>query len=111
MSRQLLAAVFLFLVIVYTGSYVFLTTRGLYAPVSIGMNGHNTYAWAPLHFFHESKWDRSKIAFYLPLYCIDVEFWHTRAKVASGQYPIDIPPKLIRTNPNASPPPFNLPAR
>jgi hypothetical protein len=109
MQRSRVITVLAFLLVCYLGSYLLLTLRGRYEPVTIGLNGANAYAWAPENFTHDFRWDRFKIAFYLPLYCLDAQFWHTRAAVRTGRYPMDVPPKLVRTEVNSKAPPANLP--
>ena len=99
MSRSSIMAVIVLLVAVYCGSYLYLSVQGGYEPITLGLNGRNTYAWAPKGFFEDYHWNRFKIAFYAPVYGLDLRFWHTRDRARSGQYPIHAPPKLVPTKP------------
>jgi len=99
MSRPRLIAVLVLLAAVYCGSYLYLTVRGTYQPITLGLNGRNTYAWAPQGFVEHFHWNRFKIAFYAPLYGLDLRFWHTRDRALTGLYPINAPPTLVPTKP------------
>jgi hypothetical protein len=104
MQRSRLIAVFAGLFLIYLVSYLFVTFHGKYEPYVIGFHDQNSYAWAPRGFVHDYKWNRFHLAFYLPLYCVDVQFWHTRAKSQSGLYPLDRPPTLVPTKAHSAPP-------
>jgi hypothetical protein len=97
MSRNRIISVIVLLVAVYCGSYLYLTVRGSYQPVTLGLNGRNTYAWAPQGFVENYHWNRFKIAFYAPLYGCDLRFWHTSERARTGRYPINVPPMLVPT--------------
>lgn len=104
MQRTRLLAVIGCLLLVYLASYLFLTLHGKYEPYVIRLHDNNSYAWAPRGFVRDYKWNRFHLAFYLPLYCLDVQFWHTRAKAPSGLYPLDRPPTLVPTKVHSAPP-------
>ncbi len=99
MSRFRVIAVLVLLFAAYCGSYLYLSVQGCYEPISVGLNGRNTYAWAPMGFFKDSRWNRFKIAFYAPAYGLDLRFWHSRDRARSGKYRIDVPPRLVPTKP------------
>jgi hypothetical protein len=97
MSRIRIMSVIVLLVAVYCGSYLYLTVRGSYQPITLGLNGRNAYTWAPQGFVEDFRWNRFKIAFYAPLYGLDLRFWHSRERARTGQYPINAPPRLVPT--------------
>jgi len=105
MTRFRIIAVLVLLLVIYCGSYLYLTVQGGYEPITVGLNGRNIYAWSPKGFVQNYRWNRFKIAFYAPIYGLDLRFWHTRDRARTGQYPIDVPPRLIPTNPANVPAP------
>jgi hypothetical protein len=106
MQRSRIFAVIAGLFLVYLVSYLYLSFHGKYEPYVIRMHDQNSYAWAPQGFVLDYKWNRFHLAFYLPLYCLDVQFWHTRAKAQSGLYPLDRPPTLVPTKVHSTAPPL-----
>ncbi len=79
----------LILLLIYIGSYVLISSGGCYEPAAIGLNGVKWYLWAPYGFVTNYKWKRWPMILYLPLWGLDMRFWHTQEKVWSGQYPVN----------------------
>jgi heme O synthase-like polyprenyltransferase len=84
---------------IYPLSYLALSLNGLFYPAVIGLNGVKWYSWAPRGFASETeyKWNTGMLVFYLPLWYVDKEFFHTHDLVATGEYPTS---KLFRENEN-----------
>ncbi len=79
----------LILLLIYIGNYVSLSSGGCYEPAAIGLGGVKAYGWAPRGFVDGYVWKRWPMTIYLPLWGLDMRFWHRQDKVWSGQYPIN----------------------
>jgi hypothetical protein len=77
------------LLVIYLSSYLCLSLGGRYEPAGIGLNGVKSYNWAPRGFVTDYRWNRAPEAFYLPLYAVDILFWHTIDAADSGHYPVN----------------------
>ena len=81
--------ILLVLLVTYIGSYIILSKRGCYEPAAIGLGGVKAYGWAPRGFVDGYIWNRWPMIVYLPLWSLDMRFWHTDKKVWSGEYPVN----------------------
>jgi hypothetical protein len=73
----------------YVGSYLALSLRGRYEPSVWGLNGVKWYSWAPAGFVEDLHWNHPIRITYLPLYCLDTQFWHREGyRERDGKYPI-----------------------
>ena len=77
-----LSLVFVFLLVCYVGSYIYLSEYGRYEPVR-GASHIECYLWTPKGFITESKGNQPNrkknltlFFTYLPLFLADVNFWH-----------------------------------
>ena len=77
------------LLVIYVGTYLRLSVTGRYEPASIGLNGVKSYAWAPAGFVTDYKWNSAPELIFVPLYALDISFWHTYDLAGSGRYPIN----------------------
>jgi hypothetical protein len=63
--------------LLYVGSYVPLSKCGCYAPHCWGLNGIKDWAWTPCGFVSGTgQYRLALFALYLPLYRLDIRFWH-----------------------------------
>jgi len=75
----------------YVAVYVRSSALGRYEPACYGLNGVKWYDWAPRGFYNNGKWNHSAAWAFLPLYWVDVNYWHTYNAQDSGRYPVDVP--------------------
>jgi hypothetical protein len=79
-------------VMLYIGSYMFLSSRGCYVPAAWGLSKVKWYMWAPQGFASGktgTKRNRLLERFYLPLWVVDIRLLHPSAMSASGRYPVN----------------------
>ena len=62
---------------------------GRYEPAVIGLNGVKWYAWAPKYFVSDFNWNQTPETIFLPLYYLDIKFWHTEHRSYMDIYPIN----------------------
>ena len=78
---------------VYAGVYINLSLRGRYLVTAYTIHGPVSHLWAPAGFeageIGEDRIDKVKMTIFAPLYWPDVFLWHTRARVRSGNYPVE----------------------
>jgi hypothetical protein len=76
------------LIAIYVASYLYLSAQGCYEAATFGIGHVKSYSWAPQGSFSQYKWRMRLLQFYLPLYYLDRNFWHTDDKAYSGRFPI-----------------------
>ena len=78
----------LILLLAYIGSYLAMSIQGRYEPAATGSYGVKWYAWVPRDFLPDFRGNASVRVAYMPLYWLDINFWHTSDDAWSGRYPI-----------------------
>ena len=84
-----ISRVFLAMLLLYVGSYLFLSVRGRYEPGGIGLSFVRWYDWAPQGFVTGYQRNTAAYMFYWPLWTLDMRFWHTPDKAYTNGYPIN----------------------
>ena len=84
---------------VYVGSYVVLSLGGRFEPSTTGLRGVEgsvaisvrTFIWKPAGFSNHFKTRWSLVYFYLPIYFLDIHFWHGYEDAYGRKYPTSEP--------------------
>jgi hypothetical protein len=82
----------LLLLLVYIGSYVYLSAYGRYEAAVWGLDRVKSYGWAPQGFVEEREWKAAPMICFRPLHWLDERFWHpTVGPTYTGNLPINRP--------------------
>jgi len=75
------------LIIGYVGTYVVLSSGGVYVPYTAGLSGVKDWAWAPKGFSDNAaalQLESNKVRFFYPIWWFDSHYWHTDHVAPSG---------------------------
>ncbi len=86
-----LAVALVIVLVIYVGSYAGVSAFGEFHPGVIGSGGIKWYCWVPAGFSRGFRLRKPLFYAYLPLYRLDVTYWHRFGDAYGGRYPVVTP--------------------
>jgi hypothetical protein len=79
---------------IYVGTYLVLSLIGTYRPGTVGLRGVKDWVWLPKYFTDNSgRWRWHFIYTFLPLFWLDIRYWHNDWTGESGPRDETLPPR------------------